>query len=158
MTDIKRILVASMSTAHCLNAVQWGICFAKNHNAKLFIVHIIHNPFGLEGWNLPIPSIKTMEEEFSKMTQQAKKSIDQYVKSENTTGLSIEEQIIEGNPMEKISEFIKDNQIDLLIMTAHEQNHIEHFISGHEIRDLVREMPCSIFLARRELEYKHFND
>jgi universal stress protein A len=157
MNDLNNILVVSMCTKHCLNAVQWGISLAKNYNAKLFIIHIIHNPFGLEGWNLPISSVKTLEEEFATITRKAKENLDQYILSEDTTGLSIEETVIEGNPKDEISKFIEKEQIDLLVMVAHEQEHIEHFIFGREIRDLVRKMPCSIFLVRRELKYEHFS-
>jgi universal stress protein A len=156
MDDFNRMLVVSMHTKHCLKAVQWGISLAKNYNAKLFIVHIIHNPFGLEGWNLPLASINTLKEEFAEMTRKAKNELDEYIRSEDTTGLSIEETVIEGHPKDIIYQFIEKKQIDLLIMVAHEQEHIEHYFSGREIRDLVRKMPCSIFLVRRELKYKHF--
>ncbi|MBN1833328.1 MAG: universal stress protein [Deltaproteobacteria bacterium] len=156
MSNLNRILVVSLSTQHCLKAVQWGISLARKYSAKLFIIHIIHNPFGLEGWNLPIPSMATLQEEFATMTRKAKESLDQYIEAEETTGLDIEEAVIEGNPKDEISKFIDKEQIDLLVMAAHEQDHIEHFISGREIRDLVRKMPCSLFLVRRELEYRHF--
>lgn len=158
MSDLNRILVVSLSTQHCLKAVQWGISLARNYGAKLFIIHIIHNPFGLEGWNLPIPSMATLEEEFATMMRQAKEALDQYIEAEDTTGLDIEEAVIDGDPKDEISKFIEKEQIDLLVMAAHEQDHIEHLISGREIRDLVRKMPCSLFLVRRELEYKHFED
>lgn len=156
MDDLNRILVVSMHTKHCLKAVQWGISLAKSHNAKLFILHIIHNPFGLEGWNLPVVSINTLKEEFAEMTRKAKKELDEYIQSEDTSDLSIEETVIEGNPKDIIPQFIENEQIDLLIMVAHEQERIEHFVFGREIHDLVRKMPCSIFLVRRELKYKHF--
>jgi universal stress protein A len=156
MSNLSRILVVSLSTQHCLKAVQWGISLAKNYGAKLFIVHIIHNPFGLEGWNLPIPSMATLEEEFATMTRKAKEVLDQYIEAEDTTGLDIEEAVIDGDPKDEISKFIEKEQIDLLVMAAHEQDRIEHFISGREIHDLVRKMPCSLFLVRRELEYKRF--
>jgi nucleotide-binding universal stress UspA family protein len=145
-----------MSTNHCHKAVKWGVALAKTYNAKLFVVHIIHNPFGLEGWNLPIPSMKTLEEELSVMRLKAKTAIHQYINSEETAGLSIEEGLIEGDPKDQISKFIEKQKIDLLVTVAHEQEHIEHFISGRGIHDLVRKMPCSIFLVRRELEYEHF--
>ena len=156
MSDLNRILVVSMCTEHCLKAVQWGISLARNYNAKLFIIHIIHNPFGLEGWNLPVPSMKTLEDEYLTMTRKAKKTLDKYIQSEDTAGLSIEETVIEGDPKDEISKFIEKEKIELLVMVAHQQEHIEHLISGRKIHDLVRKMPCSIFLVRRELKYKHF--
>jgi nucleotide-binding universal stress UspA family protein len=90
------------------------------------------------------------------MTKKAKDELDQYIRSEDTEGLSLEETIIEGNPTDEIPKLIEKEKIDLLIMAAHEQEHIENFISGREIRDLVRKMPCSILLVRRDLEFKHF--
>lgn len=156
MEAFHRILVVSMHTKHCLKAVQCGISLAKTYNAELFIVHIIHNPFGLEGWNLPISSIKTLEEEFTTMSREAKETLDRYIQSEDTSGVSIEERVIEGNPRDEIHKFIEEERIDLLVMVAHEQDYIEHVFSGRAINDLVRKMPCSLFLVRRELEYKHY--
>jgi len=156
MEDLNRILVISLSSKHSFKSVQWGISLAKNYKAKLFIIHIIYNPFGLKGWNLPISSIKTLEEEFNQMSRKAKEDLHTYIEAEDTTGLFIEEKVLEGNPGDEILNFIEKERIDLLVMAAHEQGHFEHFIVGHEIQDLVRKMPCSLFLVRRELEYRHF--
>jgi len=156
MNDPNRILVVSLSSEHSLKAVQWGISLAKNYHATLFIMHIICNPFGLNGWNLPISSIKDLEEEFIHMSRKAKKDLDKYIEAEDTKGLSINEKVVEGSPGDEILNLIEKERIDLLVMAAHEQGHFEHFIAGHEIQDLVRKMPCSLFLVRRELEYRHF--
>ena len=147
MNQPRRILVVSMCTSHCVEAIKWGVSLARGYEAELFLIHIFHNPFGLEGWNLPIPSV---EEEFNRMTEQMKEKLDRYIKSEDTAGLSIKESVIEGKPKDQILNFIKTNKIDLLVMTAHKQEHIEYLIFGGEIRDLVRKMPCSILLAKRE--------
>lgn len=156
MNELNRILVVSMCTKHCLRAVKWGVSLAKNYQAKLFIIHVMHNPFGLEGWNLPISSIRTLEEEYASMTRAAKETLDRYIRSEDTNGLSIEERVIEGVPRDAILKLVDEKHIDLLIMVAHEQERFEHFISGRVISDLVRKMPCSMFLVRRELQYKHY--
>lgn len=153
MEKPKRILVASMCMRHSLNAVQWGISLAKQYNSELFITHILHNPFGLEGWNLPLPSGKAIEDEFLKMLQDAKKTIQHQIETENTEGLSIHQSVIEGEPVNEICKFIAEKQIDLLVMIAHEQGHFEHLLYGHKIRELIRKMQCSIFLVRREMEY-----
>lgn len=156
MENFNRILVVSMHTKYCLKAVQCGVSLAKNYNAKLFIVHIIHNPFGLEGWNLPVSSIKTLKDEYASMSREAKETLDRYIGSEDTSGLSIEETVIEGNPRDEIHSFIEREKIDLLVMVAHEQDFIEHLFSGRAVHDLVRKMPCSICLVRRDLEFKHY--
>ena len=49
MEDIKRILVLSRSTKHCRKAVHYGIALAKTYVADLYVVHIFHDTFSLEG-------------------------------------------------------------------------------------------------------------
>ena len=154
MKHPERILVVSMCTKHSLDAVQWGISLARDHKAELFVTHIVHNPFGLEGWNLPMASAQIVEDEFSKMLEAARNTLQQYIETENTENLSVHERILQGEPVDEITNFIEENKIDLMVITAHEQGHLEHFLSGHNIRELVRKMPCSVFVVKRELEYK----
>jgi hypothetical protein len=49
---------------------------------------VIHHPFGfdLEGWNLPISSLK---EEYKRILQEAKKDIDAVVSRERKKGLPV---------------------------------------------------------------------
>ncbi len=52
MKDVKRILAVSRLTAHCRNAVDFGTSLSKKYDAMLHVLHAVHNPFELEGWNL----------------------------------------------------------------------------------------------------------
>nr|WP_321399085.1 universal stress protein [uncultured Desulfobacter sp.] len=156
MKHPKKILVVSLSTKHSLQAIQWGISFARNFGAELFITHIVNNPFGLEGWNLPLSSAKVIEEEFSKLLEDARSELQNYIKAEASEGLSVHESVLQGDPVEKITQFISENKIELMVMTAHEQGQLEHLLAGHDIRTLIRKMPCSMFLVKRELEYKKY--
>lgn len=58
MENINRILVVSRMTKDCREAVHQGISLARTYNAELSILHVIHNPFGLKGWNLPMISLE----------------------------------------------------------------------------------------------------
>ena len=73
MEEFKRILVVSRMTKHCREAVHFGISLARKYNAELSILHVVHNPFGLEGWNLPIISL---EKEYEKIFEEAKADLD----------------------------------------------------------------------------------
>jgi len=76
MEDVKRILVVSRSTKNCRKAVHYGVSLAKKYGAELYIVHVIHDPFSLEGWNLPIPSL---HEEYEKLKLGAKEELDRII-------------------------------------------------------------------------------
>ena len=151
MDDIKRILVLSKSTKHCQKAVHYGVSLARAYQAKLYVMNIIHNPFGLKGWNLPVASLPSLEKEFDKMLNNAKADLDRIITHEKINGLAIEELVIEGDPSKELFGFIEKQKIDLLIMLAYEQWRLEHFFFGREIHEIVRRMPCSVLLVQKKL-------
>jgi len=56
MEKLERILVVSRSTKHCRKAVHCGVLLAKINTAELYILHVVHDPFTIEGWNFPLRS------------------------------------------------------------------------------------------------------
>jgi universal stress protein A len=145
MDDIKRILVVSRLTAHCRKAVHYGISIAKYYGAALSVMHVVHNPFGLEGWNLP-----PFERDFGILLQKSKEAIDDAINAERAKGMAIEIIVRRGEPTTVILEVVKEEHVDLLIMLAHEEGHLEHFLFGRSNEEIVRRMPCSIFLVKKE--------
>lgn len=149
MADIDRILVVSRSTKYCQKAVQTGVSLARQNNAELFVLHVEHNPFGVKGWSLPMVSL---EEDYKKLLQEAKKDLERIVAKEKTAGLPIRELVVAGEPTKEVIKVVEEEGIDLLILLAHEEWHLEHFLFGRTNRELVRKMPCSILLVKKELE------
>lgn len=147
MEDFGRILVVSRMTSNCQEAVHYGVSLARKYGAKLFLLHAIHNPFGLEGWNLPIVSL---EKDYEKLMRQAKEDLDRILAKERSDGLEVTELIKKGEPTKEILEAVGELKIDLLIMLAHEEWRIEHFLFGRSNEDIVRKMPCSVLLVKKE--------
>lgn len=150
MEDIKRILVASRMTKFDRKAVHYGVSLAKKYGAELYLIHVLHDPFGIEGWNLPVPSLAA---DYQREIQKAKKMLDDMVAQERAKGLGVKELIKEGDPVEVILKTIKEERIDLLIMLAHEEGKLEHFLWGRTNEDIIRLMPCSVFLIKKELKF-----
>jgi universal stress protein A len=144
MDDIKRILVVSRSTKHCRKAVHYGISLAKQYNSRLYVLHVIHDPFSVDGWNLPIPSL---QQEYEKLVKKTREDIDHIINSERADGLEITEWIREGKPADEIIAAVKEDKIDLVIMSAHEEGRLEHYMFGRTVEELTRKMPCSILLV-----------
>lgn len=64
--------------------------------------------------------------------------------------MSIKELIREGNPTEEIFKAVREEGIDLLIMLAHEEWHLEHFLFGRSNEEIIRKMPCSVLMVKTE--------
>jgi universal stress protein A len=147
MEKVKRILVVSRSTEGCQKAVHVGASLAQKYGAKLFVAHVKHNPFRLAGWNVGIPSL---QKEYDRLQQTFRKEIDHILKAKEAQGLAVKSVMREGEPVDEILQLVDEENIDLLIMLAHEEGYMEHFLFGRANEDLIRKMPCSIMLVKRD--------
>jgi universal stress protein A len=151
MDEIKRILVLTRTTKYCQKAVHFGISLAKKHGAELYVIHAIHNPFGLEGWNVPIISHTVLAEEYERIQQDAKKDLDNMINAEKANGMSIEVIVSTGEDVNKeVFKVIEEKKIELLIMRAHKEWRLEHFLFGRSNEEIIRKMPCSLLLVKDE--------
>jgi nucleotide-binding universal stress UspA family protein len=147
MEDVKRILVVSRDTKYDRKAVHYGFSLAKQYGAKLYVIHAIHNPFSLQGWNLPIPSLA---EEYKRLLHDTRNELAAMINSERKKGVEVEQLVKEGEPEKEIFETVEAEKIDLIIMLAHEEGHIEHFLFGRSNEEIIRKMPCSVLLVKKE--------
>ena len=147
MEDIKRILVVSRITKCCHKAIHYGISLSKKYGAELSVLHMI-DTFWLKGWNVPMISV---EEEYKKELKKTKEELDNIINTENIKGMVIKELFKEGDPTEEILKVIKEENIDLVILVAHEESRFEHFLFASSNAEIIRKIPCSILLVKGNL-------
>ena len=149
MDDVKRILVVSRLTKECEKAVHYGMSLCKKYGAELNIIYVIHDPLLGGGWNLPIPAI---EEAYRESREEAKKALDRIIGLEREKGTTITELIRDGEPSREVFKAVEEGKIDLLIMVSHEEGRLEHFLFGRTNERIIRKMPCSVLLVKKETE------
>jgi len=147
MNEYKRILVVSRMIQSCRKAIQFGVSLAQKYGAELYVIHSIYNPFGLKGWSVGTLSI---EKEYQKLLVDTKRQLSALVEAEKTKGMSIKELVREGEPTGEILKTIEQEKIDLLVMLAHEEGRMEDLFFNRSNDELVRKMPCSIMLVKKE--------
>lgn len=147
MEDIKRILVVSRSTKDCRKAVHYGISLSQKYGAKLYVIHVVHNPFSIEGWNLPVPSLT---KEYKKLLLDTRKGLAATINKERIKGTKVKQLVKKGEPVKEIFKVVKDENIDLIIMLAHEEGRLEHFLFGRSNEEIIRKMPCSVLMVKKE--------
>jgi nucleotide-binding universal stress UspA family protein len=147
MNTFKRILAVSRSTKQCNRVVGYAISMAKKYSAQLYVIRVVTDPFFLEGWNLPIASLN---DEHKKIMADANMELEKIISREKEKGFAIIKIVKEGNPVEEIMQVIDENKIGLMVMLAHEEGRLEHFLFGRTNDELLRRMPCSILLVKSE--------
>ncbi|MBE0603424.1 MAG: universal stress protein [Deltaproteobacteria bacterium] len=147
MNDIRRIMVVAMDIKHSKETVRYGVSLAKKYGAELVVLHVEHDPFGAHGWNLPFLSV---DEEYKELLREAEKNLEEVLRAESVNGLPVKEVIRHGEPIGVIRSMVEEERIDLLLMSAHEENRLEHFLFGRINETIIRRMPCSILLVKQE--------
>jgi nucleotide-binding universal stress UspA family protein len=147
MKTFKNILVVSRSTKYCHQAVETGISLAHQYGSNLYLLHVIHDPFNLDGWNLPVPSF---HDEYEKMVADARKALDRMVKAEKDKGLPVTIWVKDGLPADEIKKVVEEEKIDLIVMLAHEEGRLEHFLFGRTNDAILRQLPASILLVKKD--------
>jgi nucleotide-binding universal stress UspA family protein len=147
MNDIRRIMVVATDIKYSQEAVHYGVSLTRKYNAELVVLHVEHDPFGEDGWNLPFLSV---DEEYKALLKEAKKNLAEVIRAESVTGLPVKEMIRKGEPIGVIRKVVEEEGIDLLLMPAHEERRLEHFLYGSINDAIIRKMPCSILLVKQE--------
>jgi len=154
MDKIKRILVATGVTKTCRKVVDYGVSMAHKYGAELYVIHVEHNPFGYEGFNLPMISL---DESYKRVIKEAEGDLEKIIENERTKGLNIQSLVKEGDPAKIIPSLVREMNIDLLVMRAHahEESKLEHLeerlenlIFGRSHEKIIRKMPCAILLVK----------
>ena len=151
MEDFKRVLVVNRMSEYCREAVQLGISLAKKYGAELQVLHLISNPVSMAALNAPVP-FPDQTKNYASVQEEAREELERIITKEVRAGFSIKVIIKEGKPVDEIVQVVKDEKIDLVVLLSHEEGRLEHMLFGHDNDAIVRKMPCSILLVKKEPE------
>jgi nucleotide-binding universal stress UspA family protein len=147
MNLISHILVVSWLTEYCNKTIEFGISLSGKYKAELSVIHVIDTTW-LQGWNVPMMS---MEQEHKKEKERQKEELHEIISAEKKKGMMIKEFVREGIPSEIVLKLIEEEDIDLLILRSQQENRLERILVGGSNDEIIRAMPCSIFLVKQEI-------
>lgn len=149
MENIKRILAISRITQDCRDVVQSGISLAKCLGAELQVLHLISNPVDQEALNAPLP-FPDGRKAYTSIEEETRDELDKLLRKELKSGFPIKLTIKDGDPVNEVINAVKAERIDLLLLLAHEEGRLEHMLFGRENDAIIRKIPCSILLVKKE--------
>lgn len=156
MENFKRVLVVNRMSEYSRDAVQAGISIARKYGSELMVLHVATNPEGtmsMAGGALNAPSaIPDDVKNYASIQERAKDELEQMIGQEIRAGLPIKVIIKEGKPVDEIVQTVQDERIDLMVLLSHEEGRLEHMLFGRDNDAVLRRMPCSILLIKREPE------
>jgi nucleotide-binding universal stress UspA family protein len=150
MENIRRILVVSRMTPYCREAIHYGVSLARKYKAELQVLHLVSNPGDMKAVNAPglIPGEEYKN--YLNMQREAKEELHKVIKKEIRDGFLIKELVSDQDPVKEIEKVVREEKIDLIVMLAHEEGWLEHALFGGEKDSIIRSLPCSILLVKKE--------
>lgn len=150
MKNFRRILVVSRMTPYCREAIHYGVSLAHKYKSEIQVLHLVSNPGDMKAVNAPglIPGEEYKN--YLDMQQEAKEELHKVIKQEIRDGFPIKELISDQDPVKEIAKVVREEKIDLIVMLAHEEGWLEHALFGGEKDSIIRSLPCSMLLVKKE--------
>ena len=151
METFKSVLVVSRMTPYCREAIRYGISLARKFDARLHVLHLVTNPVSdMKAVSTPGLIFSDQHRRYKDSQQESKEELDKIIKREIKDGFPIDELISGGDPVKEICRVVKEKEVDLIVMLAHQEGRLEHVLFGGEMDAIIRSLPCSILLVKSE--------
>lgn len=154
MNLIKNILVPIDFSDYSKNALRYAVQFAKNFNAKLFLIYVVEPMIYPADFSMGQVAIPSMDADLQNRAEEELKNLaNNYVEA----SLQSETIIKTGKPFVEINETAKEIDADLIIMATHGHTGVEHLLFGSTAEKVVRKAPCPVLTLREPIKGFTFN-
>jgi nucleotide-binding universal stress UspA family protein len=130
----EKILVPVDFSAYSREALEEGVRWAKDLNAELYILHVID----LRDLYTHVPIGPTLENDLKREAEMRLKDWMQFISFPARTEVRV------GDPVYEIQNSIRENSIDLVLLSTHGRTGLKHMLMGSIAEQTVRYSPCPV--------------
>ena len=143
MIALKYILVPTDFSETSDVAVRFGVALARAFNAKLDLLHVIHEGFAAE------MAVRTFPLGlFDGMQNDARERLAKILTEHEQKELRSESVLRRGAPDRQIVGFARERDVDLIVMGMHGRSGVAHILMGGVAEKVVRKEPCPVLTIR----------
>jgi nucleotide-binding universal stress UspA family protein len=143
--EIKSILFPTDFSEGASHALAYAIDMSKKFEAKLFLLHVIHDIDASTGLHIPHSSVDVMYKELEAATR---KAMDKLCLSVNDYCRGTESFVMHGVPYEEILKFVSAKTINMVIMATHGRKGLDRVLFGSTAERVVRNSICPVLTVR----------
>ena len=145
MSNYTHILMAVDFTKSGEQILARALDIAELNNAKLSMLHVVEYTPPVDYANDPMAINWDIDD--NEMLEQAKKSLQKFSKQHSLKNVDLSVEF--GRPKHVISQFVKDQQCDLVIIGSHGRHGIS-LLLGSTASAVLHAMPCDILTLKIE--------
>lgn len=138
---ISNVLLATDFSAESAQAVAYARRFCSRQNAKLFVVHVMDVfPFVLSADHAAKARIEEIREN-------AEAQMKHFVRANDLEQTRIEPYLIEGETSEALDKFIREHEIDLVVLGSRGDTGISRLFEGSMAEEVFRTAQCPVMVV-----------
>lgn len=147
MASFRRILVPVDLSPLSLLAVRYAAALARHDQATLCLLHAVQDltPLTAGGGDYSAVAAQYLGEAES----EAKRALEKAVPAEVTQGLEVFRETVVGAAGERILEFAKSRQIDLICIGTHGRGGLKRMLLGSVAERVVQHAGCPVLVVRQ---------
>jgi nucleotide-binding universal stress UspA family protein len=138
--NVKKVLAPIDFSEHSMAAMRSAWELVNETGAELHLVHVVAPHF---------LAVSREEVREAAMLQQAEEELARIKKAEFGNSKKVITIVTVGPPVQKLVEYAKQNEIDLILISTHGRSGGELLLIGSVAEKLVRNAPCSVLVFRR---------
>ncbi len=146
MIKLKKVLVPTDFSDGARQALRYGMSFAKEYGAELWLLHVVENlTVGYASDLFPVP----MAEVFQEISGYAKSELAKLSEEARGRGLSVQQEVVQGKPSAEIIRFASEHEIDVIVLGTHGKGMLDQALFGSTTERVVRRAPCPVLTVRQ---------
>jgi universal stress protein A len=146
MIRLQRILFPTDFSDCSKTAQEYACALAEQFHAELHILHVLQDVMLLApetgglAWLPP--------NYLAEMKAGAEKTLAEWLPPEWSSGKPIVRATRTGSPIGEITQYARDNAIDLIVLGTHGRSALMHVLLGSVAEKVVRHAPCPVLTVR----------
>lgn len=149
---MKKILVPTDFSEQAQIAINLAGQVAKKIGAAIKLVHVYEYPVATAYTTMDVGGPDPVEGEMAReMVDQNKKQLEDEAKKLSDQGVTVEHELKMGNPFINLSEELKDEDVDLVIMGSKGATGLEEALIGSNTEKVVRYANCPVISVKQPL-------
>ena len=154
MSKVRRILVAVDQFPQSKAALARALEFARAHDARLTIVHIVDERDAQSAQELGATEKRRIERQALSF---ARKRVEDAIRAHDPGRIELDLRVEAGSPSARVVEIAHDLGVDLVVLRAHQRRSIREQVLGSTADRIIRATSSSVLVVKRPVERAYRN-
>ena len=145
MINIKKVLFPTDFSENSNYAFDYAVGLAQKLNARLYVLHVIHELIDTTGFYIPNISLDQLQKDLEKG---AEEMMDKFCGERMGDFKDYEPMNVIGLPHIEILSVAKEKGIDMIVMGTHGRTGIDRVLFGSTAEKVLKKAPCPVLTVR----------